>query len=239
MRSPADLATAAALAAALLLSACEATATPTATPADTATSSPSPVVTAPPTPSPSPTDDGGIALPSPGMPWDGTALLEEMRRSTRPGGVPDEVQTPALAQALAAEIWTIDGATWDTIAIGGFCGASTCTLDLAGTHLGRAGEDLWTVEVDLDTGEVEPIVADVRSLPRDLVDELDGQARALDDEGGLDSMTLSTVRWLPPPAEAGRFALSYRSGGEEGSCARELLLDALAGVVLERSASGC
>lgn len=241
MRSPADLATAATLALALLLSACEATATPTSTASVTPTSSPSPVATASSTVSPttSEPDAVGITLPAPGTPWDGAALLDEMRRSTRPGGVPDEVQTPSLAEAIAAEVWTVDGATWDTIAIGGFCGTSTCTIDLAGAHLGRAGEDLWTVEIDLASGDVEPIVADVRSLPWDLVDELDGLARSLDDGGDLASMMLTTARWLPPPAEPGRFVLSYRSGGEEGSCAREVLLDAAAGVVVEQGESGC
>lgn len=142
-----------------------------------------------------------------------------------------------VADAIAGDIWTIDGATWDTIAIGGFCGHSTCTLDLAGTHIGRAGEDLWTVEVDLGTGETEPIVAEVRSLPWSLVDELDRLARTLDAD--LDPLVLTTVRWLPPPAEPGRFMLSYRSGGEEGSCAREVLLDAAGGDIADKSASNC
>lgn len=162
-----------------------------------------------------------------------------MRGSTRPGGVPEAVQTPALAGAIADAVWTIDGTPWDTLAIGGFCGSATCTLDLAGTHLGRAGEDLWTVEIDLGSGRVEPIVAEVRSLPGELVDALDRQARSLDEDGELGPMELSTARWLPPPAEAGRFVLSYRSGGEEGSCSREILLDADEGRIVERSATGC
>ncbi|MBW3612735.1 MAG: hypothetical protein KY392_02610 [Chloroflexi bacterium] len=180
-----------------------------------------------------------MPLPTPGQPWDGAALLEEMRSSTRPGGVPSEVQTPAVAEALARTVWTVDGTPWETMAIGGFCGSTTCSLDLAGTHLGRAGEDLWTVEVDLATGAVTPVVTDVRSLPWDLVDELDRLARALDDHGGLGPMELASARWLPPPKEPGRFVLSYRSGGEEGSCSREILLDADDGRIVERSASGC
>lgn len=226
---------------ALILSACGGT-TPMS-PTASAESSPTVATTVVETarPAASPADEpspAGIPLPSPGRPWVGAALLDEMRGSTRPGGVPDAVQTPQLAGSIAEAVWTVDGAEWDTLAIGGFCGPATCTLDLAGTHVGRAGEDLWTLEVDLESGRVEPIVADVRSLPWDLIDALDRQARSLDD-GKLGPMVLSTVRWLPPPAEAGRFVLSYRSGGEEGSCATEILLDADDGEIVERSATSC
>jgi hypothetical protein len=166
-------------------------------------------------------------------------VLEEMGGSTRPGGVPDEVQTLVIAEEIARTVWTVDGVAWDTAAIGGFCGTSTCTIDLAGAHLGRAGEDLWTVEVDLRSGSVSPMATEVRSLPWALVDELDRLARSLDEEGNLGPMQLTTARWLPPPEKPGRFLLSYRSGGEEGACARDLLLDARRGEIVEESATGC
>lgn len=210
--------------------------TPTPSDATSPTASPSPAPTRSASAEP---PAAGIPLPTPGIPWDGPTVFEEMARSTRPDGVPEEVRTPDVAAAIAGQIWTVDGAAWDTFAISGFCSASTCTLDLAGAHLGRAGEDLWTLEVDPASTEVEPIVAELRSLPWDLVDELDRLARSLDGEEDLDGMTLATARWLPPPAKPGRFVLSYRSGGEEGACARDLLLDAAAGVVVERSERDC
>jgi hypothetical protein len=229
----------------LLLSACG-TSIPTAPPV-TAVASATPTATPTPDPTPgagSPTAEPaststGIALPTPGTPWDGATLLDEMRGSTRPGGVPAQVESMTVAEAIAATVWTVDGSTWDTLAIGGYCGTSTCTIDIAGAHLGRAGEDLWTLEVDPAAGAVEPLVSDVRSLPWDLVDALDRLARSLDEDGTLGPMILSTARWLPPPTEAGHFLLSYRSGGEEGSCARELLLDAAAGSLVEERATGC
>lgn len=242
MRSAADLARRSVLVGVvLLLAACTDAAPVSPTPAlpsvsPTPTRMPETPATGSPSGEPSP---AGIRLPEPGQPWDGATLLEEMRSSTRPGGVPTEVQTPAVADAIARTVWTVDGRPWETIAIGGFCGTATCTLDLAGAHLGRAGEDLWTVEVDLATGGVDPVVTDVRSLPWDLVDELDVLARSLDDDGDLGPMVLASTRWLPPPAEPGRFVLSYRSGGEEGSCSRDVLLDADDGEIVERSASGC
>lgn len=232
------------LAGLVLLGACtlEASPSPIVSPSPTlATPSPSPAPTRTNGASPSATEapSGGIELPAAGRPWDAAALLAEMRASTRPDGVPSAVQTEAIAGAIADAVWTIDGSAWDTSTIGGFCGTDSCTLDLAGSHLGRAGEDLWTLRVDLATGAVEPVVAEVRSLPWELVDELDGLARSLDEADELEPMTLATARWLPPPAAPGGFILSYRSGGEEGSCSVEIHLDAEAAEIVERTATGC
>jgi hypothetical protein len=159
-----------------------------------------------------------------------------MAASTRPDGVPAELGTAPIAEALADTIWTVDGATWDTFAIGGFCGTTSCTVEVAGTHLGRAGEDLWVLEVEPASARVDVLEADVRSLPTELVEQLDGLARASID---LEGMVLGTARWLPPPEDPGRFALSYRSGGEEGSCRRDLVLDAASGGIVEETAAGC
>ena len=225
--------------AALALAACEATVTPSptalsASPLASESDAPRPTPTASRSATPEPTT--AVDVPEPGRPWDGSALLREMAASTRPDGVPASIQTQPVADALADAIWTVDGATWDTFAIGGFCGSTTCTLEVAGTHLPRAGEDLWVLEVDPASGRVEVIDADVRSLPPELVEELDALARAQVD---LDGMVLGTTRWLPPPAEAGRFELSYRSGGEEGSCRQELVLHAESGAIVEETAVGC
>lgn len=181
----------------------------------------------------------GIELPAAGRPWDAISLLDAMRTSTRPGGVPDVVESASWADALARSIWTVDGAAWDAAAIGGFCGPSSCTLDIAGSHDGRAGEDLWTLELDLASGAIRVLVADVRSLPGELVEALDRLARELAEPTTLDAMTLANARWLPPPAPDGRFVLSYRSGGEEGSCAREITVDAVRPEVIEAHATGC
>ena len=52
-------------------------------------------------------------------------------------------------------------------------------------------------------------------------------------------MVLSSLAWLPPPG-ADRFAMSYRSGGEEGSCGVDLVIDAdEASIVDEISIGDC
>jgi hypothetical protein len=242
VRSATDGFLALAVAACLVACAAPAPGPSTRTPgASPSVGAPSAASTAGPTPSASASAPGEVTIevPTPGHPWDGTALLDAMRASTRPGGVPDELETPGLAAAIAASVWTVDGTAWDTSSVGGYCGPSTCTIDIAGTHVNRAGEDLWTMEVGLASGTIVPLVAEVRSLPHELVESLDRLARALADPGALDSMTLATARWLPPPAGVGQFILSYRSGGEEGSCARELTLDAARGEILEDEATGC
>jgi hypothetical protein len=181
----------------------------------------------------------GIDLPSPGSPLNATELLAAMRASTRPGGVPDQLETESLAESLARIILTVDGSPWSTSAIGGSCGNSTCILDVAGSHAGREGEDLWTFEIALRSGAITTLVSDVRSLDAELVASLDELARGRDDQDVLADLVLTTARWLPPPAGLGFFALSYRSGGEEGSCALELVLDAGRGAMVEVTDRGC
>lgn len=178
-----------------------------------------------------------VVLPEPGRPWDAEDLLADMAASSRPDGVPAELQTVAVADALAEVIWTVDGRAWDTFAIGGFCGTTSCTLELAGTHLGRAGEDLWVLDIVPETAAVAVTEATLRSLPVDLVERLDALARELVEVPA--DAALATARWLPPPAEPGHFRLSYRSGGEEGSCAVDLTLDAPSATVVEQTSTDC
>lgn len=160
-----------------------------------------------------------------------------MATTPRPDGVPAPLQTEAVAAAVAASIWTFDGAPWDTIVAEGTCGAS-CALEVAGTRDGAAGEDLWVFIVDPSSGAVELTAAEARAIPDETVADLDEIVRALDPAGRLDGMALTSVAWQPPPNE-GRFALSYRSGGEEGSCSAEVLIDARDGRVLDESFEGC
>ena len=226
----------------LALTACAAPPPPSPSlvpPSDDPTPTPEVTTAATATPTASEPGGAGIDLPIAGRPLDAAAVLEAMRATTRPGGVPDELETVEAAAAIAQAIWTVDGMPWDTASIGGFCGTATCTLDVAGSRDDRAGEDLWTLEVDRGTGSLELLVADVRSLPPALVDELDRLARLLVEEVDGDSLLLVNARWLPPPAEGGRFVLSYRSGGEEGSCAREITVNATRGEVVDDHASGC
>lgn len=190
-------------------------------------------------PGPSTSSASGVDLPVAGRPWDATTLLAAMRASTRPGGVPDELESAAVAGAIARSIWTVDGTPWDTASIGGFCGASTCTLDVAGSRGNRAGEDLWTLEIARTSGAIEVLVAEVRSLPPSLVADLDRLVRTLVSDVDADGLVLTNARWLPPPAKDGGFVLSYRSGGEEGSCAREITVDASDGEVVDEKATGC
>lgn len=161
-----------------------------------------------------------------------------MRSSTRPDGVPDVLVTDAVAAELAETIWTFDGGAWDTMAVGGSCGSASCTLDIAGSRTDAAGEDLWIFEIDPATADVTVVSAELGALPDDLVDDLDALARAEADDDALDHLALTTARWLPPP-DADQFVLSYRSGGEEGSCAAELTVDARSGTVMDETYTDC
>jgi len=175
---------------------------------------------------------------APGQPFDTATVLDAMRDSRRPDGVPDQLETDAIAAALAERIWTIDGQPWTTMSAGGSCGPVRCTLEIGGSRAGGQGEDLWIFEVIPAGGEVAVIETNLRSVPSETADAVDRLARAADpriDDAGL---LLVSVRWLPPPDDE-TFELSYRSGNEEGSCELELTADVGSREVDSRSATDC
>ena len=170
-----------------------------------------------------------VAVDPPGRPYEAEDILALMRESRRPGGVPDEIETPEIAAAVAEQIWTIGGRPWAVASIGGSCGPERCDLEVAGSPGGVAGEDLYLFGVDPATGSVELLQSVLLGLDPETVSELDRLVRERY-EGDLDDYGLSTVQWLPPP-DVGRFVLAYRSGGEEGSPALDLVFDAVTGEV--------
>ena len=165
-------------------------------------------------------------------------ILEAMRDSRRPGGVPDQLETDAIAAELAQRLWTIDGEPWTTTSIGASCGPVRCTLDVSGSRAGSLGDDAYAFEVIPAADEVAPISTDLRSLPPDAGAVLDGMARDAEARIARDGLILTSVRWNPPP-EHKTFQLSYRSGNEEGSCELELALNATAGATETLSDNGC
>jgi hypothetical protein len=180
-----------------------------------------------------------LALPVPGRPYDASTVLAAMRDSRRPGGVPDALETDAVASALADAIWTLDGRPWATVAAGGSCGPETCTLEVSGAGAGAEADDLWVIDVEPGTSAVRVASAELRSLPAGLAADLDGLVRSLVDPAALDGLFVTSVRWIPPPAE-GRFVLSYRSGGEEGSsCGTDLTVAALVPEIVSDLAIAC
>lgn len=220
----------------LVLSACT---VPSVSPSPTGAPGPassSAVPSASPTPAPSPVPSvqptPSVEIGHPGQPYDEAAILEAMQGSRRPGGVPDELETPDIAAAVAEQVWTYAGAPWQTLVIGASCGPERCTLDVAGTPEGGAGEDLYTFSIVPASSAVSLLVADLHGYPTALDAELDAVARGGLDTERLAGLKLLGARWLQPP-EAGRFVLSYRSGGEEGSEALDVVIDLRSRTVLE------
>jgi hypothetical protein len=200
-----------------------------------ACSSPSPSSLAPdPTVSPSPTPIAGASgapVVRPDRPYDAATLLAAMRDSRRPGGVPDQLETDQVADALARAIWTWDGSPWGILSIGGACGPSSCSLEVVGSSNGTAGPDLYSFSIDAANGEVTLEQSDLHAYPVALDTTLDqlAQAAAGDELRGL---AFAGARWLPPPDD-GRYWLAYRTGGEEGAPGVDVLLDTATGEVLE------
>jgi hypothetical protein len=184
--------------------------------------------------SPSATPD---LVPEPGRPFDAADVLVAMRESRRPGGVPAELQTDEIADAVAEQVWTFDGEPWTDLVIGGSCGPETCTLEVAGRPDGALGEDLYVFSVTPSTRTVVLVSADLLGVPENLLDDLDATARAGVDQP-LEGLSLLGVRWLPPP-DAGQYALAYRPGGEEGSCGLDVVLDAASETVVSADEVNC
>lgn len=222
----------AAVALVLLLVGCRATGDPGATTASPATL---PSVTA--SVAASASDGATIPLAHPGTPYAAADVLEAMRDSRRPGGVPDELETQEIAAAIAAQAWTWDGEPWETLSLGGACGPSACSMDLAGAPAGETGTDLYSFSVDPGSGAVELLATDLHGHPAGLQTLLDAAARAALEPDRLEGMELVASRWLPPP-DSDRYLLAYRSGGEEGSPGLDVLLDAVSGEVLETLDTG-
>lgn len=149
-----------------------------------------------------------------------------MGTSRRPGGVPDELQTEAIATAVAQAIWAFDASDpWQQLVASGSCGQQTCSLEVSGAPDGAVGEDLYVFEVTPSTAAVELVSSNLRGFPQALLPRLDALAHSILGSGNLDGLALASARWLPPPDE-GQFVLSYRSGGEEGSCGMDLAIHA-------------
>jgi hypothetical protein len=216
------------LAAALVLTAAGCTATVDASAEATVSPTPSaPPATASPVPSATPEPTPLVALPDPAHPFTADQLLAAMRDSRRPGGVPDELETPAIAAAVAERLWTFGPGGWATSSVGGGCGPQVCSLEVGGTADGALGEDLYVFTIDPASGAVSLMDASRGGTPADLVEALDAAARDTWD-GSLQGLGLASIAWQPPPNE-GRFILTYRSGGEEGSPGVTLLLDVIEG----------
>lgn len=224
------------LAGAALLAACTSEDPgPTIEPSPTAVLSSSPSATVEPTaspspiPSPSPEPTPAVTVDAPDRPYDAATILDAMRDSRRPDGVPAQLQTLEVAGALADRIWTIGGEPWEAIAIGASCGFDSCLVEIAGTPRGAAGEDLYVFDVDVASGSYDLVDATLLGLGPDTVTALDRFARERTSVE-LDGFALASARWLPPPDD-GQFVLAYRSGGEEGSPRVDLLVDVEAGTV--------
>lgn len=177
------------------------------------------------------------ALATPGTPYSGADVLAAMRESRRPGGVPDELETDAVATTIAEQLWTWDGMPWATWNVGGACGPETCSLDVAGSPAGDPGTDLYTFDVDRGSGAVTLAGTDLHGHPPDLEARLDAAARGALDAARLEGLALVGVRWLPPP-ETDRYWLAYRSGGEEGSPGLDVVVDLATGEVRETDPGG-
>jgi hypothetical protein len=158
-----------------------------------------------------------------------------MAGSRRPGGVPDRIETTAVAAQLAAAIWTYDGRPYPSLVIGGSCGATSCTVEVSGQPLGAAGADLFNLSVAQPGGAVTLAATDLHGYPSGLDARIEAVARAGVDADRLAGLVYRAASWQLPP-RSGWFWAAFRSGGEEGSPGLDVLVDLPAHAVIETRA---
>ncbi len=181
-------------------------------------------------------DDEPLGL-TPGRPFRAEDILQAMRASRRPGGVPDEIETTAIARAVADEIWTIHGEPWSSIVAGASCGPRTCTLEISGAPPDAVGDDLWVFEVTPTTGTVTVTTSVLRGMRPSLLEIADAVVRGDPAAPPADAI-LTSSRWLPPPA-SDLVVLSYRNGAETGACGADYTVDIAGATVADETVIQC
>jgi hypothetical protein len=189
-----------------------------------------------PTP-PTTVSDGSPApsRPATGRPYDAASVLAAMAASRRPGGVPDELETPAVAAQLANAVWTYDGRPYPSLVLGGSCGATSCTLEASGQPIGGAGADLFVFSVTQPGGAVTLTTTDLHGYPSGLDAQIEAVARAGVDADRLAGLAYRAASWQLAPRN-GWFWAAFRSGGEEGSPGLDVLVDLPARSVMDTRA---
>ncbi|HEX6140804.1 MAG TPA: hypothetical protein VF013_10170 [Candidatus Limnocylindria bacterium] len=173
------------------------------------------------------------AATGPGRPYGAEQILEALRASTRLGGVPDDLETPEVAGAIAEQLWTFTGEPWEAFYVTSRCpGNDTCILELFASASGSEGADSYAFSVTRDDGHVELTGSDLAAVPASALAELDAAIRAGVPASRLEGMAAVGVRWQLPP-EQDRLWVSYRSGGEEGSPSLGILVERTTGAVLQ------
>jgi hypothetical protein len=178
-----------------------------------------------------PTAEPTIPGPIPARPYDTAAVRQAMRDSRRPGGVPAELQTDEVAAGVANELWTWNGERWPQLVIGGSCGPSTCTLEVAGTPVNAAGADLYVLRVVPASAVASVESSDLHGYPAQLNEALKAIARTVAPDA-IAGLRFASAQWIP--SAPGQYLLAYRSGGEERSPGVDLLIDTATRTLLDR-----
>ena len=125
----------------------------------------------------------------------------------------------AIADTLAARIWTYDGEPYGELTLSGSCDDDGLRCDLQAKGVpafsaDRDAADFYTFSVEVGTGVLAPAGEPaLRGYPAELTPTLDAAARAsLGDR--LAGMSLLAAQWLPEPA-TDAYLLRYGTGEEE------------------------
>lgn len=125
--------------------------------------------------------------------------------------------------------------SYPSLVIGGSCGPSSCTLEVTGQPAGAAGADLYVFAVARPAGAVSLTTSDLHGYPSALDAAIEDLVRAGVPAGDVGGLAYTTASWQVPP-RSGWFLAAFRSGGEEGSPALDVLVDLATRTVIDTSA---
>jgi hypothetical protein len=138
----------------------------------------------------------------------------------RSPGVPDQLRTRVIAEAIASRIWSYDGLPYQELKISARCDDDGRRCDLfvkgvPGFAPDRDTADSYTFSITIGTGLVEDEGPQgLGGYPAELLPELDAEMRALMGDR-IGDRSLLGVSWLLPPPDDG-FRLRYGHGTELG-----------------------
>ncbi len=178
---------------------------------------------------------GVIGPPPIARPYGAEVVLQAMATSRRPGGVPDQLQTEAIAAGLAQQIWTYLGGPYPTLVVGASCGPSSCTVEVTGAPAGAAGADLYAFSVAPASSTVVLAATDLHGYPSGLDARIDRVVRDRLGAAALAGLALTGATWQPPP-QGGVFVAAYRSGGEEHAPGLDVTVNLVTGTVTDTAA---
>ena len=148
--------------------------------------------------------------------------------------ITSELRQPWLAEILADEIWSWDGAPYARLRVFGSCKTRACRVEVDGVAAfvkildqsgdEQPGEDSVTLTLDRVDHQVTEVHRSLPGVPASILADAEQMARSLDVDHRLAGLPLYYGTWLlPPPDDA--YELLFGNGTQEGQTTVTVVVD--------------